>query len=108
LKFTTLEEFEGWGGSSVNWMLDDGTLDHFLEQIKKDNSLQFKSGAVRIPRRLIDAIIKRYGADYFGYELRPENNNHYHGHLLFSASLDKRRKATICGALSNAVSHFHR
>jgi len=78
-----LEEPKGWEGSSVNWILDNGALHQLLMQLKKDDSFQFKSGAVRIPRELIDAIIKRYGADYFGYELRAENSNHYHGHLLF-------------------------
>jgi hypothetical protein len=52
----------------------------------------------------MDDIMTRYGAKAFGYELRPENGNDYHGHLLFATGeRSKTHRATICGALSNVA-----
>ena len=106
----TQDAIDGWEGSSVNWDLaSGGALEELLKRLKaKDNTIHFKAGAVRIPREKIDAIVRRYGATNFTYELKDEDGNQYHGNLLFSVALSKTKRATLCGALSNAVSHYHR
>jgi hypothetical protein len=98
---------EDWFGSSVNWDLDqnEGAARELLER-EKDGKVQFKSGAVRIPRIEIDRIISQYAVDEeLTYELRGVENNHYHGHLLFKNTLkrDTNKKRTICGALSKVI-----
>jgi len=100
---------ENWLGASVNWNLSDGgALDEIKNRRKRNGEPQFKGGAVQLPRNGMDSIIKRYGVESFSYELVEENGNIYHGHLLFSSSLIKERRAAIYGALSYIASATHK
>lgn len=102
-----VDELVGWEGSSVNWDLTDGgALEELLKRTKKGHP-QFKAGVIRIPRSEIDKIIKRYGSDILGYELREDNGNKYHGNILFSLGLKPRQKTTITSLIVNAyVMHY--
>ena len=103
-----IAELGGWDGSSVNWDLPRGrALEQLLSQTK-NGQIQFKAGAIRIPRLEIDKIIRRYGAENLSYELREENGNHYHGHILFSHSLKPKQKTTISSLLVNVYIEYHK
>lgn len=95
----------GWKESSINWELDAAAITELLNRKRTNNEYHFKGGAVRIPREEIDSIIEHFRVhDKFCYEIKEENNNKYHGNLLFIDSMDKSLRNTICGALSRAVS----
>jgi hypothetical protein len=92
---------DGWNGTSVNWDLSEGGALNELLNRKKNGASYFKGGAVRLSRKKLDGIMDRFGEDKFNYEFSEENGNKYHGNLLFSRSMDKRHRTTICGALSS-------
>lgn len=98
----------GWYESSINWELDKGAIVE-LRNREKNGQVHFKGGVVKVPRVEMDRIIEQFNIDkHFGYERKEEPNNKYHGNLLFNESLSKVLKATICGALSRAVSDLIR
>lgn len=105
-----IEELHGWAVTSINWDLPDGdALGQLLSQTnpKKNDEIQFKFGAIRIPREKLDQYIKRYKSK-LDYEIRVENGNEYHGHILLSTDLEKKRKQTICTFLANAFIEIHK
>ena len=104
------DELKDWKGTSINWNLPSGdALGQLLTQTipNNNNELKFKFGAIRIPREKLDDLAKRH-ENKLGYEIRPENENEYHGHILLSNDLDKPRKQTICAILANALIDIHR
>lgn len=101
-------ELAGWNGSSVNWDLPNGEALQELMNRRKNGRLQFRTGVVRIPRSEIDKVVRRYGDNNLAYEIRSENGNDYHGHILFSQALPPRQKTTICAILVYAISEFHK
>ena len=96
-----LPELNGWNGSSVNWDLSiGGALQELFDRpLDADGQPHFKFGAISIPRIEVDKIISRYGDNNLAYELREDNGNIFHGHILFSDTLEPRQKTTIYGAL---------
>jgi hypothetical protein len=100
-------ELTGWNGSSVNWDLPEGGALEDLLNKKKNGEIHFKAGAVRVPRIEIDKTIKRFGNECLAYELREENDNKYHGHILFCASLEPKQRTTICSLLANSITEHH-
>lgn len=103
-----LAEPAGWSGSSVNWDLPDGGALVELLRRTKNNEIQFRAGALRIPRSEIDKLIRRHGAHNLSYELREENGNVYHGHILFSSSMNPKQRTTISAQLANAYINHHK
>jgi hypothetical protein len=107
--FGPVPELPGMNGTSINWDLQDGgALEQILKQVARGNiSPKFKEGAMRIPREVLDELIKKYGSENFGYELREENGNIYHGHILVSPSLQSRHRVTICAVIVTAFTELH-
>lgn len=103
-----LAELDGWNGSSVNWDLPDGGALRELLKRTKNEQIQFKAGAIRIPRSEIDKLIRRHGPNNLAYELREENDNVYHGHILFSSAMNPKQKTTISAQLVNAYTQHHK
>jgi hypothetical protein len=97
---------EGWIESSINWELDEGAIKILLDRKNGDGSFHFKGGVVQIPRAEIDRIIDQYEVQgKLSYEWKEEEDNKYHGNLLFHDSLNNNtsQRDTICGAFSKAV-----
>lgn len=104
-----IPELPGWNGSSINWDLPSGgALKQLFEQVGRDGSAKFKMGAIRIPRVEMDRLIQRHGPNELAYELREENGNIYHGHILFSSKIQPKRKTTFCAMLANCFVEIHR
>ena len=102
------DELKDWQVTSINWDLPSGgALRQLLTQTRKNGELQFKFGAIRIPRKDLDDLAKRWN-NKIGYEIRPENENEYHGHILLSKDLDRPRRQTICAHLLFAIPTIHR
>jgi len=105
--FPGREGFEGWKGASINWdLVDGGALRQILTTPKNDdsNEKKYKFGALRIPRKELDSYAKRKDSNV-AYELKPEDGNDYHGHILLNYSkLERKRRITICAVLINAYS----
>ena len=78
-----------------------------MEQVNKKGQAKFLYG-LRIPRKEIDTLIGVWGDKNLAYEIRPEDGNNYHGHILFPKSLQSRHRETICGQLANAFVHLHK
>jgi hypothetical protein len=98
----------GWRESSINWELDELAIAELLNR-HKNGEVHFKAGAVKIPRSELDEIIELFQVrDKFRYERKPDNDNRYHGNLLFIETMEKELRTTICGALSRSVTDFVR
>jgi len=104
-----IAELDGWIGTSVNWDIPGGNaLKQLMTQPRRDGELHFQFGAVRIPREILNYLVeKRYKNDV-AYEIRPENGNDYHGHILLKNSLGKSRKQSICAHIVIAIAEIHR
>ena len=101
-------DLQDWEGTSVNWDLVDGdALSQVLGQLNKNDQIKFRFGAIRIPKSVLDEYVNRHNKK-LSYEIRAENGNDYHGHILFAKSLEKKRRQTICGFLANAFNEIHR
>ncbi len=106
--FGPISELPGWEGTSVNWDLScGGALEQLFAELAKDGTPKFKEGAIRIPRDVLDRLIKRYGSNNLAYELREENGNIYHGHILVSTLLQSKRKLMLCGVIVDAFTEIH-
>jgi hypothetical protein len=104
------DELIDWQGTSINWDLKNGdALGQLLKLTdeRKNNEIKFKFGAIRIPREKLDAYAKRYH-NKLAYEHHIENGNDYHGHILFSKTLERSRRQTICAFLANDFILIHR
>jgi hypothetical protein len=91
---------DGFIEESINWYDDEGAVDTLLLQ-KKNNEIQFKIGAVVLERKRIDDIIKSQGIkNRLAYERNHLPENQYHGNLLLSGELSRRKKNQIAGSIS--------
>jgi hypothetical protein len=104
-----VKELTGWNGSSINWdLLGGNALNQLLDQKNKVGEVKFKFGVIRIPRKALIDLIIRYGSENLGYELREENGNIYHGHVLFISTMESRDKTTICAILANEFTQMYK
>lgn len=105
-----IEGLSDWVGTSINWDLNTGgALEQllFMRDERKGNSIKFKFGAIRIPREEVDKLMSRY-KNQLAYEIKPENGNEYHGHILIGKAVDKARRQTICAYLANTFTEIHK
>lgn len=103
-----IDGLENWKGASINWDLPGGdALGELLMRTRRNGEIQFKFGAIRIPRSALDGLVKRYNNEVL-YEIRPENGNEYHGHILIDKGMEKSRRYTFGALLANAFTEIHR
>jgi hypothetical protein len=96
---------DGWIEQSINWEDNQSALELIFNQRKENGELQFKAGAVRIPREEIDRLSRRPTvAGMLGYERSPIENNPYHGNLLLRSSVPKPTMRKIAAGIALAVS----
>ena len=92
---------DGWTEQSINWEDDTSVIEFTLNQEKEDGELQFKAGAVLIPREEIDRLKNRPTVSgLISYERQPLENNPYHGNILLQARLPKPTMRKIAAGSS--------
>lgn len=87
---------------SINWEDDKKALQFTLNQKRQDDTPQFKIGVVRLVKSSIDRLNKRpaFGGA-LSYERKSLPDNPYHGNILLSKTIDRRRmKSLIAPALA--------
>lgn len=94
---------------SINWEDDTGAVATTLTQTKDNAEIQFKAGAVRIPREELDRLSRRPTiSGLLSYERSPLEENIYHGNLLLPSTVPKRTMKTIAAGIALAVSEIIR
>ena len=97
------DSINGWRESSINWEFDQGAVENLLVRKSNDQAL-YEGCVVRVPTSALNRIINHFKIiEEFRYEPKPEDNNRYHGNLLFADSLKGAERDTVCGALANSV-----
>lgn len=92
---------------SINWEDDVGALATTLAQTKDNGELQFRAGAVRIPRDELDRLTRCPTVPGFlAYERSALENNPYHGNLLIQSTVSLRTRKTIAAGIALAVSEI--
>lgn len=100
---------DGWIEQSINWEDDDSVLGLTLNQRKEDGEIQFKAGAVRIPRDEIDRLSRQPTVNgIISYERKPLDNNPYHGNLLLRSGIPKPTMKKIAASIAIVVSEIIR
>jgi hypothetical protein len=89
--------------NSINWYDNDEALFQIFTQIKNEE-VQFKEGAVILPRNEIDHLKVIY-RDIFDYERNELDGNPYHGNLLLKNHVKPATERVIRGAIA---AHFHK
>jgi hypothetical protein len=98
---------DGWIEQSINWEDNDGALEMILTQRKENGELQFRTGAVRIPRDELDRLSRQPTINgLFSYERNPLESNSYHGNLLLRSSIPKPTMRKIAAGIALAVSEI--
>ena len=98
---------DGWTEQSVNWEDDDYAVQLTLRQRKPSGELQFRGGAVVLPRQEIDRLNSRHTVrDLLSYERQPLEENPYHGNILLRAETTTPTMKLIAAGLSLAVSRI--
>lgn len=98
-----------WIEQSISWEDDSAALALTLNQKKENGELQFKAGAVRIPRDELDRLSRQPTVTGFiSYERRPLENNPYHGNLLLRSGVPKPTMKKIAAGIALAVSEIIR
>ena len=106
--FNDPDRGDGWSPLSINWEDDEGAMTVILQQTRPGGELQFKTGAVRLPKREIDRINDSLNVrGLLSYERQSLMQNEYHGNLLISASASKHTMRQIAAGLALAVSDVH-
>lgn len=92
---------------SINWEDDAGALATTFAQTKANGELQFRAGAVRIPREELDRLTRQPTvAGLLAYERSALANNPYHGNLLIRSTVSPRTRKTIAAGIALAVSEI--
>lgn len=101
--FAGADRGDGWIELSVSWD-DDGTVVSFtLSQTKDDGELQFRGGAITLPRSEVD----RLNTDtplrgLLSYERAPIDTNRYHGNILLRSNTEPAVKRLVAANLASA------
>ena len=106
--FNDPDRGDGWIPLSINWEDDDGAMTMILRQTRPNGELQFKTGAVRLPKREMDRLNDSPNVrGLLSYERQAVPQNDYHGNLLLSAGASKPTMKQIAAGLALAISHVH-
>ena len=96
-----------WLEQSINWEDDDGSIVNLFKQKKDDGSIQFKVGALRVPRQCMNYInMLPNTKDVLSCERKILDDNQYHGNLLLKRTTQKRIKRNVEATIALHVSDF--
>lgn len=88
---------------SVNWEDDASVVDFTLNQSDEDGEPLFHAGVARLPRSEVDRINSWPGVEgEISYERQPLEGNPYHGNLLLSSDVPKKKMKMIAAGLALA------
>jgi hypothetical protein len=93
---------------SINWEDDDHARDFTLRQTNDDGTLKHKGGCAVIPRSNLDncAALRAF-SNAFSYERSAiEEVNPYHGNLLLTPGVERKRRKAIAQTLAMQVSEI--
>lgn len=91
---------DGFKELSINWNDCENALQVALKRTKPNGKLQFV-GATKLELSKVKSVLASFIEEgLFSYERREIDGNPYHGNLLLSGDIDKKRRSLVSSGLA--------